>query len=68
MNTQQPFGHPDMPPAQALRLAAAIMIVGIVALLAASVDPWLLVVLAGLGVTTYAVYDRTGDDWTPTPP
>ena len=64
MNTQQPFGHPDMPPAQALRLAAAIMIVGIVALLAASVDPWLLVVLAGLGVTTYAVYDRTGDGWT----
>ena len=56
--------QPGLPPGQALRLAAVVVIVGILAALAASVDPWLLVVLAGLGVTTYAVYDRTGDGWT----
>jgi hypothetical protein len=52
-----------MAPGEAFRLIVAVIIVGIVAMLAASVDPWLLVVLAALGVTTYAVYDRTGDGW-----
>jgi hypothetical protein len=61
--TSQPLAQPGMPPAQALRLVLSVMIVGIIAILAASVDPWLLVVLAGLGVTAYAVYDRTGDGW-----
>ncbi|HEY6794011.1 MAG TPA: hypothetical protein VI248_04940 [Kineosporiaceae bacterium] len=59
----QPHRQPGMPPAQALRLALAVVIVGIISILAASVDPWLLVILAGLGLATYAVYDHTGDGW-----
>jgi hypothetical protein len=58
-----PPGQPGMPPAQALRLALAIVIAGIISILAASVDPWLLVILAGLGMAAYAVYDHTGDGW-----
>jgi len=64
----QPLGQPGMPPAQALRLAFAVVILGIIALLAASVDPWLLVILAGLGLAAYAVYDRTEDGWIPLTP
>jgi hypothetical protein len=54
-----------MPPSQALRLAFAVVIAAFISVLAASVDPWLLVMLAGLGVTTYGVYDHTGDGWIP---
>lgn len=60
----QPVGQPGMPLPEAIRLVAAVVLLGIVAVLAASVDPWLLVVLAGLGLTAYAVFDRTGDGWT----
>jgi hypothetical protein len=59
----QPLGQPPMAPAQALRFAVMVMILGIVAILAATVDPWLLVIMAFLGVTAYAVYDRTGSGW-----
>ena len=59
----RPTGQAAMPPSQALRLALAVVIMGIISILAASVDPWLLVMLAGLGISTYAVYDRTGDGW-----
>jgi hypothetical protein len=58
-----PVGHPGMPLSDAIRLIAAVLILGSVSILAASVDPWLLVVLAGLGLTTYAVFDRTADGW-----
>jgi hypothetical protein len=61
----QPLGQqPGMQPAQALRLAFAVMIIGIVSILAATVDPWMLVMMAGLGVTGYAFYDRSGNGWT----
>jgi hypothetical protein len=59
----QPQGSASLPPSHALRLAVTIIIAGIIAILAASVDPWLLVILAGLGICAYAVYDRTGDGW-----
>jgi hypothetical protein len=52
-----------MPPSQALRLAVVVLLLGIVVVLAAGADPWLLVLLVWLGVTTYPVYDRTGDGW-----
>jgi hypothetical protein len=59
----QPLGQASMSPSQALRLAVAVVIAGIISILAASVDPWLLVMLAGLGVTAYGIYDRSGDGW-----
>ena len=54
---------PGMGPIQALRLAFVVVFAGIVTVLAASVDPWLLVMMAGLALTAYAVYDRTGEGW-----
>ena len=59
----QPLGHEGMPPGQALRLAFVVILTSLLAIQLAGVDPWLLVALAGLGVATYAVYDRTGDGW-----
>ena len=59
----QPSRQTDIPPSQALRLALAVMIAVFISALAASVDPWLLAILAGLGVTAYGVYDHTGDGW-----
>jgi hypothetical protein len=63
----QPHGQAGMPPTQALRLTLAATIAGIIVIFAASVDPWLLVILAGLGVTAYGVYDHSGDGWGPRP-
>jgi hypothetical protein len=36
---------------------------GVLAMLAASVDPWLLVMMAGVAISTYAIYDRTDPAW-----
>ncbi len=59
----QPAHLPGMGPLQALWLAFVVLLAGITTVLAASVDPWLLVMLAGLAITGYAVFDRTGDGW-----
>ena len=61
--TTQPLGRPGMPPTHALRLAVVVVVLGIVTLLAASVDPWMLVLVAGLGLAAYAVYDGSGEGW-----
>jgi hypothetical protein len=48
---------------QSLRFALAVALIGILSVLAASVDPWLLVMMAVVGVTAFAVYDRTDPNW-----
>lgn len=44
-------------------LALVVAASGVLAVLAASVDPWLLVMMAGVAVTTYAIYDHTDPAW-----
>jgi hypothetical protein len=46
-----------------LWLAAIVAVSGVLAVLAASVDPWLLVMMVGVAVTTYAIYDHTDPEW-----
>jgi hypothetical protein len=46
-----------------LHLALIVAVAGVLAVMAASVDPWLLVMMAGVAVTTYAIYDRTDPAW-----
>jgi hypothetical protein len=46
-----------------MRFALAVALIGILGLMAASVDPWLLVMMGIVGVTAFAVYDRTDPNW-----
>ena len=57
--------HPSSEPsaAQSVRFALAVALTGILAVLAASVDPWMLVMIAGVALTGCAVYDRTDPGW-----
>jgi hypothetical protein len=50
-------------PVHHLWLALIVAVSGILAVLAASVDPWLLVMMVGVAVATYAIYDRTDPAW-----
>lgn len=62
MTPQAHHSHQDAPvhlPYLALIVAACSML----AVLAAAVDPWLLVMMAGVAVATYAIYDRTDPAW-----
>ena len=52
--TDQPTERPGLPPAKALGVGVAVILAGILVLTAASIDPWLLVMMAGLGVAGYS--------------
>jgi hypothetical protein len=56
----QPAGHSEVSPAQAFTAGVALVIGVVLTLTTASVDPWLLVLLVGLGVVTYSL---TRSDW-----
>jgi heme O synthase-like polyprenyltransferase len=58
--TVQPTGHPEVRPTQALAAGVALVIGAVLTLTTASIDPWLLVLLAGLGIVTYSL---TRSDW-----
>lgn len=60
-----PTSHVDHRENPVVHLLFAILIAVSSALIivAATIDPWLLVVLAGVGLTVFAIYDRTDPDW-----
>jgi hypothetical protein len=58
-----PFQDPSDTPAHHLWFAVLVAASGVLAVLAATVDPWLLVMMAGIAVTVFAIYDRTDPGW-----
>lgn len=61
-----PQAHLDNPLSTMLRhfwFAALIAGCGVLAILAASIDPWLLVMMVGVALTTLAIYDRADPHW-----
>lgn len=57
-----PKDHEDNPTVH-LSFAIAVAIVSVLIMVAVTIDPWLLVVLAGVGLTVFAIYDRTDPEW-----
>ena len=46
-----------------LLFATAIALASTLVIVAVTIDPWLLVALAGVGLTVFAIYDRTDPEW-----
>lgn len=61
--TPQAPRNPHGTPVHHLWFALFVAVSGVLAVMAASVDPWLLVMMAGVALTTYAIYDRTDPGW-----
>lgn len=53
--TTQPAQSPGLPPTRALGVGIAVVLAGVLVLTAAAIDPWLLVLLAGLAVVAYSL-------------
>jgi hypothetical protein len=58
-----PFQDPSETPTQHLWFAVIVALSGVLSVLAVTVDPWLLVMMAGVAMTTFAIYDRTDPAW-----
>jgi len=53
--THAPLGRPEPNPMHTLRNAALICALGVLVVLSASIDPWLLVMVGGLAVTFFVL-------------